>query len=232
MNVPYIDFHTHSLRQADTIEVVSLHNDQQKVVKLYTIGFHPCWTTSLLTDLQLTYLAQKFTSDANCLGIGECGLDHLKGTTLDIQEEIFLRQILVANHLNAPVIIHCVRTFDRLLSMRKKYGHTPWAVHGFVRNKILAKQILDAGICISVAPHPKMNSTFEDTLSYLPIDKIFWRQTVTFLQISKKDIVFLQRCEVWLFLTLSKACIKILSLSILKNGNTKVAGTNSITNRR
>ncbi|MBK8349871.1 MAG: TatD family hydrolase [Saprospiraceae bacterium] len=173
MNVPYIDFHTHSLRQADTIEVVSLHNDQQKVVKLYTIGFHPWWTTSLLTDLQLSYLAQKFTSDANCLGIGECGLDHLKGTTLDIQEEIFLRQILIANQLNAPVIIHCVRTFDRLLSMRKKYGHTPWAVHGFVRNKILAKQILDAGICISVAPHPKMNSAFEDTLSYLPIDKIF-----------------------------------------------------------
>lgn len=42
MQVPFIDFHTHSRQNGDDVlEVVSLHGAQDKDVKYYTIGYHP-----------------------------------------------------------------------------------------------------------------------------------------------------------------------------------------------
>lgn len=172
--LPYIDFHCHSMWNGDdTIEVVSLHNGQQKDCQYYTIGHHPWWTLQTLIDIELEQLSDKYLHDDRCLGLGEFGLDNLKGANIDVQEEIFIQQLMIANQVKAPVIIHCVRAFDRVLRLRKKYGETPWVVHGFVRNKILAGQVLDAGISISVAPHTIMSSVFKEMLGYVPLDKIF-----------------------------------------------------------
>lgn len=70
-----------------------------------------------------------------------------------IAGKIFIQQIQIANQSKSPIVIHCVRAFDRMLRLRKRYGETPWVVHGFVRNKTLAGQVLDSGMYISVAPH-------------------------------------------------------------------------------
>jgi TatD DNase family protein len=57
--------------------------------------------------------------------------------------------------------------------MKKNYGRTTWVIHGFVRNKILAKQVLDSGCYLSVAPCHQMTTTFSDTLVYIPLDRMF-----------------------------------------------------------
>lgn len=156
------------------MEVISLHGDQSdKEYKYYTRGFHPWWTLDKLDANALSLLTQSYVENAYCLGIGECGLDNLKGAAIELQEEIFIQQILVANSIQAPMIIHCVRAFDRVLRLRKKYGQTPWAVHGFVRNKILAFQALDAGVYLSMAPHDQMKPSFRETLTSCPLDRIF-----------------------------------------------------------
>ncbi len=171
---PYIDFHTHSEWNGDdTIEVVSLDGNKLKSVRLYTIGYHPWWLADILTAEQVLFLKQKYENDKYCLGLGECGLDGLKGPSSSIQERAFLQQIELANSLNAPLVIHSVRAFDRVLCIKRKYGSTPWVIHGFVRNKILAQQVLDAGCFISVAPSQLMAPTFLQTLSYIPDDRIF-----------------------------------------------------------
>jgi TatD DNase family protein len=170
-----IDFHTHRIRQSPTIiEVVSLHHDQaDRPFRYHTRGFHPWWTDQNLTQEQLELLEKSFTQNDDCLGIGECGLDNLKGSNIELQEEIFVQQLLLANKLNAPIIVHCVRAFDRLLRLRKKYGQTQWVVHGFVRNKILAYQALDAGLYLSLAPHRTMALPFIETLQAIPLDRLF-----------------------------------------------------------
>ncbi|MCZ2100297.1 MAG: TatD family hydrolase [Chitinophagales bacterium] len=171
---PYIDFHNHSIwHQPDVIEVVSIHGLQQKNKKYYTIGYHPWWTEQPLTESQLDVLETAYANDPYCLGIGEFGLDKLKGANLDMQAIIMEQQLKIASKHHAPIVLHCVRSFERALVLRKKYDNFPWVNHGFVRNKILAKQVLDAGIHLSLAPHLRMTPVFEAMLKYVPLDRIF-----------------------------------------------------------
>jgi TatD DNase family protein len=172
--IPIIDFHTHSRREEnEIIEVISLHPGKIKDKKYYTIGYHPWWTVDILNEAELAILKNSFLYDTFCLGLGEFGLDNLKGLDMDLQEEIFVQQITLANEVEAPVVVHCVRAFDRLLRLKQTKGQTSWVVHGFVRNKTLAKQVLDKGIYLSLAPHGKMNPVFEEMLKYVPLDRIF-----------------------------------------------------------
>ncbi|MFZ1748740.1 MAG: TatD family hydrolase [Saprospiraceae bacterium] len=208
MDYPYIDFHTHSrLYQDDVIEVVSLHRDQIKDVKYYTVGHHPWWSEHRLSPGLLGSLADKYTNDSYCLGIGECGLDLLRGKDLDLQEEIFIQQVELANRLNAPVVVHCVRAYDRIIRLRQKYGHTPWVVHGYVRNKILGQQLVDNGFYLSMAPSIEIKQTFVDTLKFVPLDKMFletdrdfsigiMERYAFFAQLRGMDIIDL-RCQMY-----------------------------------
>jgi TatD DNase family protein len=192
MDFPIIDFHTHSQReQNEIIEVISLHPGKIKNKKYYTIGFHPWWTLEILSVDQLNTIKTAFLDDPFCLGLGEFGLDNLKGAPLELQEAIFEQQLTIANEVNAPVVLHCVRAFDRLLRMKHTIGRTPWVVHGFVRNKTLAKQILDKGIYLSVAPHGQMNAVFEEMLKYVPLDRIFIEtDSETSFNISQRYCIF------------------------------------------
>jgi TatD DNase family protein len=192
MGCPIIDFHTHSQReQNDILEVISLHPGKLRDKKYYTVGFHPWWTLNTLSDTDLGILKSSFIDDSFCLGLGEFGLDNLKGAPIDLQEAIFIQQLMIANEVNAPVVIHCVRAFDRMLRIRTSLGHTPWVVHGFVRNKTLAKQILDKGIYLSVAPHDQMNGVFEEMLKYIPLDRIFIEtDSDTSFNISQRYCIF------------------------------------------
>lgn len=169
-----IDFHTHSKREKDDIlEVVSIHPNRKKPCNWYTIGYHPWWIGGQLSDEELDVLKDKLENDEYCLGLGECGLDKLKGVSLQAQEIAFIQQIELANELNAPVIVHCVRVYDTLLKLHKKYAKTPWVVHGYRRNKTLAKSILDKGIYLSVAPSDYMQPTFIEMLEQLPMTQFF-----------------------------------------------------------
>ncbi len=109
----------------------------------------------------------------NCLGIGECGIDRIKGLPVNRQIDIFERLVHIANDINAPVVIHCVRAFDMVLHIHKSFAKTPWAVHGYTRNKILCKQLVDSGIYISVSPRFNMSHTLFETIKWLPLDFLF-----------------------------------------------------------
>ncbi len=173
-SIPYIDFHNHSIwHQPDVVEVVSIHGTQQKNKKYYTIGFHPWWTDQPLTAEQIKLIKDAYSNDPYCLGIGEFGLDKLKGANLEMQSIIMEQQLEIAARYHAPIVLHCVRAYDLALAFRKAFNHFPWVNHGFVRNKVLAKQVLDAGIYLSLAPHHRMTSVFEEMLRYVPLDRIF-----------------------------------------------------------
>lgn len=170
----YIDFHTHrSLYFADCLEIVSVHKGKQIPGSFYTIGFHPWWQDTPLSNEQILFLFNEVKNNAGCLGIGECGMDKYKGPDLKTQSGIFDQHIAVANEVGCPVIIHCVRSFNEILEFRKSNGNSNWVVHGFVRNKTLAGQLLDKGIYLSIAPTTIMSPVFKETLAYLPLDRIF-----------------------------------------------------------
>ena len=174
-NTKWIDFHCHSIFENDPecIEIVSCHPGKNTSEGFFTLGYHPWWSLKVLEAEQLDLLTQSYMLNNRCLGIGECGLDKLQGADFDIQIKNFECQVELANKLNAPVIIHCVRKFDALISVYKNMAKTKWVIHGFKRNKTLAKTIIDMDISISVAPYDHMNESFIEVLEYLPLDKFF-----------------------------------------------------------
>lgn len=173
-DIPYIDFHTHRRTdQSGTICVVSMNGVPDRQADYFTSGYHPWWLEDNLSVSQLAVLEDLYTHNKDCLGIGECGLDALRGLTLERQEENFIMQLEVASRCGAPVIIHCVRAFDRLLRLARTHRKTPWVVHGFVRNKMLARQVLDQGIHLSVAPAVKMTPVFAEMLTFIPLQNVF-----------------------------------------------------------
>ena len=171
----YIDFHTHKpiySNDKEVIEIISAHKSVKYEHEFYTIGHHPWWTEKALSEAEINNLTQNLRNKL-CLGIGECGLDKLKGASKEIQEEVFYQQIQVANENNVPLIIHCVRQYDQILHFRKQYGKTPWVIHGFRRIQQLAKSLLDQGIKMSVSPFENMNQSFKEMLEYIPLDGFF-----------------------------------------------------------
>jgi TatD DNase family protein len=171
----FIDFHTHKPIQQENpevLEVISAHIQLKYPGNYYTIGYHPWWTNAPLNEIEQENLTENL-KNKQCIGIGECGLDKLKGAKKAIQEEAFYQQIQIANTHNVPLIIHCVRQYDQILVFKKKYGQTPWAVHGFRRNRQLAKSLMDLDIKLSVSPLHNMNQSFIDMLNYIPVEHFF-----------------------------------------------------------
>jgi TatD DNase family protein len=109
------------------------------------VGIHP-WEADA-GALPLLYGAARWPGVA---AIGETGLDRLKGPPLDVQEELFLAHIRLAETVGKPLIIHCVKAWSELLRIRKTSGgRVPWIVHGFRGGGVLAGQLLDAGFYLS-----------------------------------------------------------------------------------
>ncbi len=174
-DIKWIDFHCHSLFEHDPecIEIISCHPGKNSSEGFFTCGYHPWWSLDLLNNEQLAILTQTYLKNDYCIGIGECGLDILQGAPLDIQMKNFENQVQIANSLNAPLIIHCVRKFDALIPVFKNMAKTKWVIHGFKRNKTLAKTLIDLDISLSVAPFDQMNVSFTEMLEYIPLDKLF-----------------------------------------------------------
>ncbi len=174
----FINVHTH---QSPTVQNTPIRILNQFLTdsflpdasgRRYSVGLHP-WHTDQANP-PLDYL-EKLMTHQQVVAVGEIGLDALKGATEHVQEQLFLKQIELAEDANKPVIIHCVKRFDRLLYFRKQYKQTPWIVHGFTGNQQLANQLIKADCYLSfgtalLSPSAKLAKT----ISALSLDRIFF----------------------------------------------------------
>lgn len=110
--------------------------------KFLSAGIHPAEIEKPDLELRLKNL-RSLSEKQNVLAIGECGLDRFVNTTLQIQERIFRQQIAIAEEIKKPLIIHCVRSFNELIRIKKESGSTlPFIIHGFNNNIQIAEQLL------------------------------------------------------------------------------------------
>lgn len=80
-----------------------------------TIGIHPLYTES--QDVE--YLYELVTHD-RVVAIGEIGLDSTKNN-FDEQRSYLIKQIIIANQLHLPVIIHANNTNKLIIEIFRKY---------------------------------------------------------------------------------------------------------------
>ena len=151
-----MNFHTHDLH-APMPSIINmplewLRNPDAAELRsdvTYSVGIHPWWTaTAEWEDLMrgLNFWAEH----PQVVRIGECGLDKLQGASVELQEQVFLMHVSLSERLKKPLTIHCVKSFDRLLALRKQLRPTQrWAIHGFRGKPELAQQLLVAGFDLS-----------------------------------------------------------------------------------
>ena len=175
----YIDIHTHSGSEIPGvffIENLMAHEgvtpaDCEK--RLCTFGIHPWY----LNETNSNHLLSKVNSAAgftNMIAIGEAGYDKLRGASRELQGKIFEAQIEISEKVRKPVVVHCVRAWEELLSSHKKLKPVmPWLIHGFRGSTGLAQQLLSKGMYLSFWFDFVIRPESAGLLKSLPKDRIF-----------------------------------------------------------
>ncbi len=173
----FINIHTH-LSNVGHIEVFNhfiQNNWNPKPDRLYSVGIHPWYFKDFDTDKMLVKL-KSLADHPNVLAIGECGLDRAIDTPFKIQEDVFLKQVEIAELTNKPLIIHSVRSYSDLLRIRKsRKSNIPWILHGYSGNIQMTKQLLSYNFHFSFGAALLINKQEQiDSLQLIPLNKLFF----------------------------------------------------------
>ena len=179
----YVDIHVHPLLTDDNDDVISIvdissldaRTDLQSVcsVPYCTYGIHPWFLTKDNATPQLLQLERLLQNNA-IIAIGEVGFDAIRGADMDTQHRIFEKVISLSEHYQKTLIIHCVKAWDKLLSLHKNHKATQtWIIHGFHGNYELASQLLNRKMMLSFGAKLLKDERLRSVFSKIPIDSLF-----------------------------------------------------------
>jgi TatD DNase family protein len=171
----FLNLHTHKFTNQDTVlELVNQYPQEfDTAIPFYSIGIHPWYIDEQRLDADLRMIESKLQV-SNCLALGECGLDKRIEIPLELQQMVFEKQLLLAQHYKKPVIIHCVAAFQEVISIKKRLKITvPMIIHGFSKNKQVAKELIDNGFYISFGKYLLRNPDLEIVFVSIPNDRFF-----------------------------------------------------------
>jgi TatD DNase family protein len=186
----FLNFHTHQLientNERSVFNIILGKKDTQKGLiqpnenieleknRWFSVGLHPWF---LDEDSWQNHLHQvsNFAQKPNCIAIGECGLDRLIDKDLAFQRKVFEQQLTLAYELQKPVIVHCVRAFDELLAIKKRFAKDlTLIIHGFNNKPIIAQELLKHGCYFSLGKALlKPTSNVSILIQDLPLEKLF-----------------------------------------------------------
>jgi TatD DNase family protein len=144
-------------KQPDVFAAVGVHPHDAKTVDAYV----------------LSYL-EELSEDPNVVAIGEIGLDFYRNLSpRRVQEEVFVKQLALAEKVGLPVIIHDRDAHRRVVEILKAEGASHGVMHCFSGDMGLAKQVLDLGFYISFAgPITYNGGRAGDIMRKMPPDRL------------------------------------------------------------
>ena len=171
----YYNLHTHKFtNNPDVFELVNQYPwEFNENIPSYSIGIHPWFIDEnrLSTDLQIIEEKLKLSE---CLALGECGLDKRIDVPMQLQIEVFEKQIALAEKYQKPLVLHLVAAFDELIEIKKRLNiSVPIIIHGFSKSEQLAKQLINNGFYLSFGKYLLRNSEMETVFKSIPNDKFF-----------------------------------------------------------
>lgn len=161
----FLNIHTHNNAAGNTIfSSGTLYLAERRI----SVGIHP-WYINADWQSEFASIAG-FAGESNVVAIGECGLDILKSPApIELQEEILKAHILLAEEVQKPLILHCVKAYDRLIALRKEMKpQQAWILHGFRGKPQQAEQLIKAGFHISLGE--KFNT---ESAKVIPMERLF-----------------------------------------------------------
>jgi len=172
----FINAHTHHLENANVklLEIFNqypwdfIENDSH-----YSIGIHPIFI-NLSNPIDDLKIIEKHISQKKCLAIGEIGLDKISSIDFEVQIEVFKTQLHLAEKYKIPVIIHCVRSYQEILNIKKELNLSiPFIFHGFNKNQQLAQQIISNNCMLSFGKNLLQNPNLQTIFANLSEENFF-----------------------------------------------------------
>ncbi|NDV80691.1 TatD family hydrolase [Bacteroides sp. 51] len=145
-----LDIHTHHLstEPGQAIQNVFPADFAPRPNQYYSVGYHPWYLSK--DGSEDWQLLNEIIANPQVLAVGEAGLDKVTEVDYSIQHIAFERQVAMAIQVHKPLVIHCVRSYNEVVELKKALKPTnPWIIHGFRGKKELAKQLTDHGIYLS-----------------------------------------------------------------------------------
>lgn len=173
----FYDVHTHQIILEDNDDpyhscIFDVYPLEFEVAKdshrrhAFSCGIHPWYSED--SDTQMAYLTE-IAPNPRIVAIGETGLDRLKGPSFDVQVLVFKKHIEIAEKLQKPLIIHCVKAWEELIQVyRETKPSQPCIIHGYRGKPELTKRLVSEGFLFSVGDHINV-----DSMPLIPLDRLF-----------------------------------------------------------
>ena len=166
------DIHTHRLTDSAPEEVLLSCPVLKKEIPAEAVylsaEINPWHLTAENLSCQIERM-ENMLSDSRVLALGEVGLDKLTECPYPIQIKAFEEIVSISEAYGKPLIIHCVKSVDELIAIRKKMRPAlPWIMHGFRGKPQQADSLLRHGFYLSFGEH--YNS---QVMKEIPIERLF-----------------------------------------------------------
>lgn len=156
-------------------------NDWEKLLELKKkyenvhvgIGIHP-WYINEYSESVLEYMRNILKNNPDIM-VGEIGLDKYKAD-IKKQEDIFIKQLILAAEFNRSAHIHCVGAWDRLLhilkGLREKVPHL-MVLHGFAGSVEISRSLLrEYNVFFSFSPVINNWKSRLNVIKEMPLDRV------------------------------------------------------------
>lgn len=162
---------------------VALAREHESIFRL--AGVHPHEAANV-NDETLRQIEDLARLDANCLAIGEIGLDyHYDYSPREDQRRAFAAQLDLAARLDRPIVIHTREAFDDTMAILGQAGLDGQRVifHSFTGNASQCQAVLDFGSAVSYSGIVTFNSAEDIRAGALlvPADRILVETDAPFL---------------------------------------------------
>lgn len=173
----WVNVHTHLKQDVNTACIQQVNAGEWVLVNsddLYSVGFHP-WNIDEHSWQKTNEKLKCEVLHSSVVAIGESGLDKACTTPFSLQTDVFTAMIELSESVQKPLIIHCVRAFNEIIELNKKYLPTQcWIIHGFNRNQNIASSLLDQQMILSFgAEILKNDSPSLEVLKNIPENSFF-----------------------------------------------------------
>ena len=145
---------------------IHTHNAQTHAQTIDSVGIHP-WHVLVGEVAEVKRLAPE--KDA----IGEIGLDYACEVPRKEQAAIFRAQLSIAERLEKPVVLHCVRAFEDTMKILGEYRLKAVIFHGFIGSVEQAQRAINQGYYLSFGERTFRSPKSIEALRSTPLSHLF-----------------------------------------------------------
>jgi TatD DNase family protein len=145
---------------------IHTHHPTGRLIEPTFSGIHP-WCAEQHPTATL-----KEEDVADAAFVGEIGLDFRHGAQ-PAQELLFRQQLALAERVQKPVVIHCVKAFEPVMRILRGYRLRGVVFHGFIGSRQQGAEAVKRGYYLSFGFGSLRSTRTVETLRNTPLHRLF-----------------------------------------------------------